>query len=125
MYTIRVETVFAAGHALRLPDGTLEPLHGHNWTVGVTVGCADEALDAIEAVMDFHELERLVGAAVEPFENAHLNDVEPFVSAFNPSAERVAYVIAQAVASGLPEAVRLIEVAVGEAPGCTATYRPH
>src|SRR3569623_3550782 len=67
---------FAAAHALRLYDGALEPLLGHNWRVEVTVRA--ERLDAIGVVMDFHELERLVDAVVVPWHNRHLNEVPPF-----------------------------------------------
>ena len=48
---------FSAAHQLRLYDGSLEPLHGHNWQVKVTVVAAK--LDSIGVVMDFHELERV------------------------------------------------------------------
>ena len=32
---------FSAAHQLRLYDGSLEPLHGHNWRVKVTVSAAE------------------------------------------------------------------------------------
>ena len=37
MYQIQIEKNFSASHAIALPDGSLEPLHGHNWPVVVTV----------------------------------------------------------------------------------------
>jgi 6-pyruvoyltetrahydropterin/6-carboxytetrahydropterin synthase len=121
MYQIRTDRVFSAAHALRLPDGTLEPLHGHDWQVSVTV--AADRLDAMQCVMDFHELERIVDAVLDPWRNAHLNDCRPFREGeLNPSAERVAETIAHQVADELPEQVALVRVEVGEAPGCTAIY---
>jgi 6-pyruvoyltetrahydropterin/6-carboxytetrahydropterin synthase len=127
MYEIIVESIFAAAHAIRLPDGTLEPTHGHNWPVKVTVA-ADE-LDDIETVCDFHILEALVKDAVGSWQNQHLNDCEPFTDgsgglAINPTAERVAWVIAEKITPGLPSNCRLVSVSVGEASGCTAMYRP-
>ncbi len=123
MFEITIEKVFSASHALRLPGGGLEPLHGHDWDVRVTVGSA--GLDALQTVMDFHVLEREVDAVLAPWRNRHLNEVEPFADeAWNPSAERVAQWIGSRVAAGLPEGVSLVSVAVGEAPGCTAVYRP-
>ena len=94
MYEITVETTFAAAHAIRLPDGSLEPVHGHNWPVKVTV-TADE-LDEIETVCDFHLLEKLVNDAVAPWQNGDLNQCEPFTDGngglkINPTAERVAW----------------------------------
>lgn len=120
-YQITIEKVFAASHALRLPDGSYEPTHGHNWPVRVTVG--SDQLDAMDCVMDFHELERIVDGILAPFQTAHLNDVPPFSQGINPSAERVAEHVGQAVAAELPGHVKLIEASVGEAPGCTAVYR--
>ena len=127
MYEITVETTFAAAHAIRLPDGRLEPVHGHNWPVTVTVGA--HQLDGIETVCDFHILHKLVEDAVAPWRNNDLNRCAPFTDgrgglAINPTAERVAWAIAERVNNKLPETCRLISVSVGEAPGCTAVYRP-
>lgn len=126
MYDITIETGFSAAHAIRLGADVLEPLHGHDWRVSVTVA-ADE-LDDIATVMDFHELHGMVNAVIEPWRNRNLNDIKPFKGtppeAVNPSAESVAWWIAQQVTERLPQRCRLVEVAVGEAPGCTARYRP-
>ncbi|MEX0775525.1 MAG: 6-carboxytetrahydropterin synthase [Phycisphaeraceae bacterium] len=127
MYEISVTRVFAAAHAIRLPDGSLEPVHGHNWSVLVTVGASQ--LDGIETVMDFHDLEKSLDATLAKANNRHLNDIAPFAGpngglAVNPTAERVAWWIAREVAPSLPREVTLLSVAVGEAPGCTGTWRP-
>ncbi|MEM6259579.1 MAG: 6-carboxytetrahydropterin synthase [Planctomycetota bacterium] len=126
MYEIIVESVFAAAHAIRLPDGSLEPTHGHNWPVKVTVA-ADE-LDEIETVCDFHLLQGLLADALAPWQNNDLNRCEPFTDgagslAINPTAERVAWAIAEKIAPELPDNCTLVSVSVGEAPGCTAVYR--
>ena len=126
MYEITVESIFAAAHAICLPDGTLEPVHGHNWPVAVTVA-ADE-LDDIETVCDFHLLQSLLNDALAPWQNNDLNQCEPFNDGagglkINPTAERVAWAIAEKITPGLPGNCKLVSVSVGEAPGCTATYR--
>lgn len=129
-YEITYQTAFAAAHAIVLPDGALEPVHGHNWAVAVIVAASE--LDAIETVMDFHDLEEIVQAITAGWHNRNLNDCPPFVDptrtdrhrlAISPTAERVAEQLGLAVASRLPGQVQLLSVAVGEAPGCTATYR--
>ncbi len=125
MYAITVTKQFSAAHAIRLYDGSLEPLHGHNWQVQVTVGAVE--LDAIETVMDFHELERLVESVVGPARNGNLNSLPPFAGpggglAVNPTAERVAWWVGESVRRHLPEGVALRFVRVEEAPGCFALY---
>ena len=123
MYQITVQSTFSAAHALRLTDGTLEPVHGHDWRITVRVGC--EQLDSLQTVMDFHELERILEEVVSPFRNRHLNDLDPFADGqVNPTAERVAWWVGTRVDPRLPAEVNLVEVTVGEAPGCLATYRP-
>ena len=126
MYEIIVESVFAAAHAIRLPDGSLEPVHGHNWPVAVTV--AADQLDDIETVCDFHLLQDLLTDALAPWQNNDLNQCEPFTDgkgglAINPTAERVAWAIAEKITPGLPGNCALVSVSVGEAPGCTAVYK--
>ncbi|HEY7115301.1 MAG TPA: 6-carboxytetrahydropterin synthase [Tepidisphaeraceae bacterium] len=122
-FEISTTREFAAAHALRLYDGSLEPLHGHNWRVRVSV--AAPALDPIGVVMDFHELERLVDGIVGPFHNHHLNDLPPFSDgALNPSAENVAFHVGRSLTPLLPPAVRLIRVEVWETSANRATYIP-
>ena len=113
---------FSAAHALRLYDGSLEPVHGHNWRVKVTVSA--EKLDAIGVVMDFHELERLVDAILTPLHNRHLNEVTPFSAELNPSAENVALHVGRSVTPRLPRGVGLVSVEVWETDGNSALYRP-
>lgn len=122
-YQATIETSFTATHALRLPDGSYEPTHGHDWPVAVTV--QSDQLDGMACVMDFHELEKIVAGVLKPWHDQHLNEAAPFANdAINPSAERVAEQIALAVMEQLPEPVTLAEVRIGEAKGCTALYRP-
>src|ERR1041385_6826265 len=93
-FEISATAHFSASHQLRLYDGSLEPLHGHNWKVKVTVGSAK--LDAIGVVMDFHELERLLGEIIRPLHNSHLNTASE-LGGLNPSTENVAVHIAKAL----------------------------
>lgn len=117
-FEITVTRTFAAAHQLRLYDGSVEPLHGHNWTAVVTVSA--ERLDPMGVVMDFHELARQVDAVIGPMNNHNLNELPDFARR-NPSAEHVALHVAEGLR--LPEGVRLVSVCVTEAPDCAATYR--
>jgi len=119
-FAITARREFSAAHQLRLYDGALEPLHGHNWVVVVTA--AADRLDEIGVVMDFHELERLLNRIIDPLHNTHLNDVEPFKSGLNPSTENVALHIGRSLQ--LPPQVRVQSVEVWETHANSAIYRP-
>jgi 6-pyruvoyltetrahydropterin/6-carboxytetrahydropterin synthase len=119
-FEISTTRIFSAAHALRLYDGSLEPVHGHNWRVKVTVAAVK--LDAIGVVMDFHELERLVDLILAPLHNRHLNEVPPFARELNPSAENVALYVGRSLR--LPNPARLVSVKVWETDTNSATYRP-
>ena len=118
-FQITTTRSFSAAHQLRLYDGSLEPLHGHNWKVRIIV--AAEALDSIGVVMDFHELERLADNIINPMHNRHLNDLPQF-GRLNPSAENVALYIGQSLR--IPAQVTLVNVEVWETEGNSAVYRP-
>ena len=121
-FEITVVRRFSAAHQLRLYDGSLEPLHGHNWKVRTTVGSSD--LDAIGVVMDFHDLERSLDTILRPLHNQHLNQVAPFTTV-NPSAENVALHIGDSLAlAGFPAGVHLLSIEVWETDDDSAVYRP-
>lgn len=111
---------FCAAHALKLYDGSMEPIHGHNWRVQVRVTA--ERLDAIGVVMDFHELERLIDQIVVPWHNRHLNECSPFLTELNPTAENVAYHVGRTLK--VPGNVRVLSVEVWETDENSAIYRP-
>jgi len=119
-FDIQIRRVFASAHAIRLYDGTLEPLHGHNWDVRVTVSA--DNLDSIGVVMDFHELDRHLEAIIAPWRNRNLNEVEPFAT-LNPSAEHVALVIAERMRVRIVPPLVVSRVEVTEAPDCVAIWR--
>jgi 6-pyruvoyltetrahydropterin/6-carboxytetrahydropterin synthase len=117
-FQIRVTRSFSARHALRLPDGSLEPVHGHGWPV--TVVCQSDVLDGADCVVDFHDVQRQLDAIFKPWHGRTLNDCEPFRSGVNPSAERVAETIGRSIT--LEPRVRLVSVEIGEADGCVAVW---
>ena len=117
-FAITTTRHFSAAHQLRLYDGSLEPLHGHNWKVKVTVSAAK--LDGIGVVMDFHDLERRVGKVIDLLHNRNLNDLLPFKST-NPSAENVALHIAEKL--DLPMGIELEAVEVWETHENSAIFK--
>ena len=119
MFSIRVERVFPATHAVTIRGVDEEP-HAHDWRVRVTL--ESESLDDDGLLCDFHDLERNLDSILTAFQGVDLNKTPPF-DQLNPSAENVAWHLARSLEPELPSGVSVITVAVTEAPGCEAAYR--
>ena len=118
-FEITATRTFSAAHQLRLYDGSLEALHGHNWRVKVTVGSGK--LDSIGVVMDFHELEHLLDRVINPLHNSHLN-AAPELADLNPTAENLAFHVGRSLS--VPASVILLSVEVWETEANSAVFRP-
>lgn len=119
MYEITVDGGFCATHRLRLADGTLEPVHGHDWTIRVCL--VVETLDASGFVADFERVREALSKITNRFEQTDLND-HPWLEAKNPTAERVARVIFDLLSQNVGFGAKIGSVRVGEAAGCAARY---
>jgi 6-pyruvoyltetrahydropterin/6-carboxytetrahydropterin synthase len=118
-FTIRVETHFRASHRLRLPDGSREPGHGHDWLV--TADVSSGRLDKMGLVMSFQKLQAMLDGAVSDFDEADLDTIDYF-RRNNPSAENVAKCVYERLRDKLPDTVQLRSVSVMEDAGCWASY---
>lgn len=117
-FEVIVEDGFNATHQLRLGDGTLEPLHGHDWRVRAFF--RSDRLDAQGMVVDFHRAQEALRGALLNLQYAFLNELPAFRER-NPTAEVVAeHVLVSLRKAGLSESSR---VEVTEAPGCVAVYQ--
>ncbi|MEL6795309.1 MAG: 6-carboxytetrahydropterin synthase [Planctomycetota bacterium] len=128
MFTITVETVFSAAHALTIA-GQRETLHGHDFRC--TVSIEGDQLDQDGLVCDFHTAKDALEGIVGEFNNANLNDLAPFnqpAGGVNPSAEHVAAYIfgemRERLEAALEPHAKIAAVTLSESPGCTTTYRP-
>jgi 6-pyruvoyltetrahydropterin/6-carboxytetrahydropterin synthase len=123
MFEVTVEQTFAAGHALRNYKGKCENVHGHNYRVRVTI--AGERLDEIGLLVDFVDVKRLMGGAIEYLDHRFINDLPPF-DELNPSAENIAKYFYDRVSAGMKidAPVRIAEVRVWETDTSSAVYRP-
>lgn len=139
MFDLEISGHFSAAHAIVI-GGAREALHGHDWHVTVTV--RGERLDREGLLVDFHWLEGALRGVIGPFQNANLNEIEPFASGLNPTAEHVARHIGQSLSEQLATrarngpkerkaprsankrggGVRVYSVRVTEAVGCAATF---
>ena len=119
MFRVKVSGRFSAAHRLRLADGSLEPLHGHDWQVEA-VFCG-EALDETGLLIDFVEAKAALGGVVEMLDHSDLN-ASAVLAGANPSAEHLARAIGRQMAGRLKRPELLESVSVEEEPGCWATF---
>ena len=106
------EFSFSGAHHLVGYDGPCEKLHGHTWTVRVTV---EAPVGPSGLAFDFVDLKRIVKAsAIDRLDHSYLNELIP-----NPSAEHIALWIWDRLASNLP----LFEIRVYESPTSYVTCR--
>lgn len=107
--TITCVMTFAAAHRLPDHEGKCRNLHGHTYTLEVSVtGVPEREGPSAGMVMDFADLRDWVTRhAIEPLDHTLLNEVVDFV----PTVEAIAgWVFTKLEASGLPVVrVRLYE----------------
>lgn len=121
-YEILLLAEFSAAHRLRMADGSLEPLHGHNWKVEVSLRGA--RLDAIGLLADFTQLQPQLQRITAALHDTYLNELPAFAQK-NPSTEHVARLIHDQFAPQLPPSVRVHRVRVWETSTCAAAYVPN
>ncbi len=119
MYSVRVESDFAAAHHLSHYHGKCERLHGHNYRV--RVWARGETLGEGGMLLDFGVLKGALREVLAALDHADLNAIPEFDD--DPSAERIAFHIFSRLAERLPGAP-LAAVEVYETPGSMARYEP-
>ena len=121
VYEIRVEVSFPASHQVSLVGGEPEPLHEHIWTVQAKLAGQKLSPDGILA--DFAIVKQLLEEIADKLKGQDLGQTTVLADQ-NPSAENVARYFYDQLQGQIGPAARLIGVAVQEAPGCWASYRP-
>lgn len=120
MYEVIITHPFVAAHQLTLYDGSLEPLHGHNWKVEVRLQGKD--LDKIEVLIDFLEVKKRLQERLKQLDYTFLNENKE-LNGRNPSAEVVAFWLFQRLQQALDHPVaRVTKVTVWETEDCAASY---
>ncbi|HHU36526.1 MAG TPA: 6-carboxytetrahydropterin synthase QueD [Treponema sp.] len=117
MYEVRVEADFAAAHFLSDFHGKCERLHGHNYRV--LAHARGTELDNGGMLIDFGILKGALREVCATLDHSNLNDVDEFAG--NPSAERIARYIFNAIQTGWPQ-LPLYAVDVYETPTSRARY---
>ncbi len=123
VFEISRDFLFSAAHQIRFHGGKCERLHGHNWRVRVHATASE--LNKIGMVLDFADLQKLVGEVGGKFDHQVINEIPPF-DQLNTTAENIAqhfYVeVNRLVVAREGSRVRISKVEVWESDGSVAVY---
>ena len=120
MYEITVKHHFSGAHFLRGYRGKCENLHGHNWTVEVTL--VGETLDDNGILYDFCLLKDDISKIIDRLDHTLLNDLPEFTSQ-NPSSELIAKFVFEKMNESIKrEGVTVSRVGVWESDSSHAVY---
>ncbi len=87
-FGVKIQVEFSAAHHIRGYDGNCARPHGHNFKVDVEA--TTTSLNEIGLALDFRDLKKIVRSLSESLDHQDLNEMEPFRSDINPTAEEIA-----------------------------------
>jgi len=120
MYELTVKSEFSAAHALRGYEGNCANVHGHNWSVELTV--RSETLTPIGLAVDFRELKSVLRETLVELDHRNLNEIPPF-DQLSPSSENIAKWLFDRMAPAVERlAGQLAAVRVAENDNCSVSY---
>jgi 6-pyruvoyltetrahydropterin/6-carboxytetrahydropterin synthase len=120
-FEVMIERNFSSAHQLRGYKGKCENLHGHNYKIEIYA--RGRELNNIGLLVDFVELKDAANELVAYLDHKNLNELEPFITEQNPSAENVARYCLEKLAGKLnDERVEIYKVRCFETPTSVATY---
>ena len=126
MFEIRVKEEFEAAHRIAGYPGKCDRLHGHSWVVEAVV--QGRELDSLGMLVDFKAVKGTLKGILDGLDHQYLNEMEPFVSGMNPTAEHLAKYIYEKVAESelfaRQETAHLSAISVWESPHSSVTYFP-
>ena len=121
-FEVMIERNFSSAHQLRGYQGKCENLHGHNYKIEIYA--RGRELNNIGLLVDFVELKEAADDLVTYLDHKNLNELEPFVTEQNPSAENVARFVLERLAARIDdERVMIYKVRCFETPTSVATYQ--
>ena len=120
MFDIEIRRTFAAAHRLRGYSGPCRRLHGHNYSVVVTVRTA--RLDDLGLALDFTILKARLDEILDGYDHRELNELDD-VREINPTCENLARTIYRKLAETVDgDGIRLHSVRIGESENSAVTY---
>ena len=120
MYEIEIRRTFSAAHQLKGYDGDCKNLHGHNYSVVVTMKSPE--LDSIGIAMDFKILKSEVDNLLKGYDHKNLSELPDF-SDINPTSEVLARTIYRKLSEKLNNGLlKVYKVRIGESENSAITY---
>lgn len=122
LFELVVNGAFEAAHRLVDYPGKCNRLHGHSWTVEMSV--SGDKLDKIGMVADFKVLKNLLMEVLDAMDHQYLNELPQFTK-INPTAEHIAKYIYETVENYdvFKTTVKLDYIKVWESPKAAVIYR--
>lgn len=120
MYEIEIRRTFSAAHQLKGYDGDCKNLHGHNYSVVVTMKSPE--LDSIGIAMDFKILKTEVDNLLKSYDHKNLSELPDFAD-INPTSEVLARTIYRKLSEKLNNGLlKVYRVRIGESENSAITY---
>ena len=120
MYEVTIKKSFSAAHILKEIGGKCEELHGHNFTVEVTV--AAPSLNSEDLLIDFRLLKGWTNEILDGLDHKYLNEIDCFRE-MNPSSEQIARYIYDRLAEKVASLnLSLARVTVWESENAWVSY---
>jgi len=120
MYEVTIKRSFSAAHSLKEIGGKCEKLHGHNFTVEVSV--ATDQLNSEGLVVDFRILKDWTDQTIKELDHKYLNEISIFYGK-NPSSENIAnYIFNQVSMKAAAPGIRVTRVTVWESESAKVSY---
>lgn len=121
MYEVTIRQSFSAAHALKEVGGTCEKLHGHNFTVEVSL--SSRILNDAGIVIDFNVLKEWTDGILGALDHTCLNELRYF-NGLNPSAENIArFIYDRMIEKAKCQNLDVACVTVWESEDARASYR--
>ena len=120
MFEIEIRRTFAAAHQLKGYDGDCRNLHGHNYSVVVTVHASE--LNNVGIALDFKKLKKCLDEVIEAYDHHNLSELPEFAD-INPTSETLARSIYRQMSAKLnTDEVKVNRVKVGESENSDVVY---
>ena len=120
MYEIEIRRTFSAAHQLKGYDGDCRNLHGHNYSVVVTVHATE--LNEVGIALDFKKLKKALDEVIGVYDHHNLSELPEFAE-INPTREILARSIYRQMSRKLnTDEIKVNRVKVGESENSDVVY---